>query len=445
MSDLRKLPRVDVLAAALDGSRPHVVRVRAARQAIDEARAQLRAGDAMDKNLVERAGDLMHEQRRPALREVINATGVVVHTNLGRAPLSLDALRHAVGYTNLEYDLGVGTRGSRRGLVEPLLLELFEAPAGSAALVTNNNAAAVMLALAALIAPGRDEVIVSRGELVEIGGSFRVPDVLAASGARLVEVGTTNRTYARDYAQAIGAGTAALLRVHPSNYRISGFVARPTVAELAAIADGRPLLVDLGSDVPGPLPAGLDADAERVGGTLSAGADVVCFSGDKVLGGPQCGLVIGRAVHLEAMARHPLMRALRPDKLTLGALEHTLRAYADGEPQRVAVYAMIHLPAALLHARAVALAARIPEAVPIETADPIGGGSHPDVTLAGWGVAIPDASPALAAHLRAADPPIIACTQGKALVLALRTVPAHADDLVASAVNRAIDSLGARR
>ena len=301
--------------------------VAAAREVLERAREEIRAGSEPG-DLQARLDEALAAARRPALRRVLNATGVLVHTNLGRAPLApaaLDRIADASGYSNLEYDLSSGSRGSRQDHLAPLLRRLTGA---EAAIVVNNNAAAMLLALAAL-AEGR-EVVVSRGELIEIGDGFRIPDVLARSGARLVEVGTTNRTRAADYERAIGPETALLLRVHQSNFRVVGFTEQPRLDELAAVARRHelPLLDDLGSgalvDVEGePTPAA----------ALAAGADLVCFSGDKLLGGPQAGIVAGRADLIEKLRRHPLHRALRSDKLTLAALEGTLALYLD-RPRR---------------------------------------------------------------------------------------------------------------
>src|SRR6478735_664778 len=293
-----------------------------------------------DPLAVEAARIVLAPARAPHLRRVVNATGVIVHTNLGRAPLAeaaLDRIRDiARGYSNLEYDVASGGRGSRQDHVTTMLGRLTGSEAG---LVVNNNAAAVMLALAAL-AEGHD-VLVSRGELIEIGDGFRIPDVLARSGARLVEVGTTNRTRAADYEAAIEPETALLLRVHQSNFRVVGFTEQPRLEQLAEVArrHGLPLLDDLGSgalvDVEGePTPAA----------ALAAGADLVCFSGDKLLGGPQAGIVAGRADLVELLRRHPLHRALRSDKLTLAALEGTLQLYLD-RPDEVPVVRMLREPA----------------------------------------------------------------------------------------------------
>src|SRR4051812_28850631 len=316
--ELRDLPSVDELTRQSDDP----LAVEAARAVLAHARAEIRAGvDPGD--LGERMTAELAAARRPSLRRVLNATGVIVHTNLGRAPLPAAALERAVavgkGYSNLEYDLAEGSRGSRQDHLAPLLRRLTGA---EAAIVVNNNAAAMLLALAAL-AEGR-EVVVSRGELIEIGDGFRIPDVLARSGARLVEVGTTNRTRAADYDRAIGPETALLLRVHQSNFRVVGFAEQPRLEELAAVARRHelPLVDDLGSgalvDVEGePTPAA----------ALAAGADLVCFSGDKLLGGPQAGIVAGRAELVERLRRHPPHRAFRSDKLTLAALQGTPLLY----------------------------------------------------------------------------------------------------------------------
>src|SRR6185437_15899630 len=299
------------------------------------------------------------DARRPRLRRVINATGVVVHTNLGRAPLADEALARVVeagrGYSNLEYDLAEGARCSRQDHVAAILHRLTGA---ESALVVNNNAAAVLLALAAL-GEGR-EVIVSRGELIEIGDGFRIPDVLARSGARLVEVGTTNRTRAKDYEKAIRPETALLLRVHQSNFRVVGFTELPRLDELAAVArrHGLPLLDDLVSGVlaGNSLLQGHAEPSARE--SLAAGADLVCFSGDKLLGGPQAGIVAGRADLVERLRVHPLHRAVRADKLTLAALEGTLRLYLDA-PERIPVLRMLHEDGGAVRARAERLASLV--------------------------------------------------------------------------------------
>src|SRR5512133_3929535 len=318
--ELRDLPSVDELARdrRLAGeSQP--LAVEAVREALARAREEIAAGrDPGD--LVESALRELEMARAPSLRRALNATGVIVHTNLGRAPLAEAALERALevgrGYSNLEFDLVAGSRGSRQDHVAGILRRLTGA---EAALVVNNNAAAVLLTLAAL-AEGR-EVLVSRGELIEIGDGFRIPDVLARSGARLREVGTTNRTRAADYEREIGPETAVLLRVHQSNFRVVGFTEQPSVSEVAAVAarHGLALVDDLGSGVLVQLEG--EPSARE---SLAAGSDLVCFSGDKLLGGPQAGIVVGRAELVERLRRHPLQRALRIDKLSLAALEGTL-------------------------------------------------------------------------------------------------------------------------
>ena len=371
---------MDELARTVDDP----LAVDAARTVVARAREELRAGiDPGD--LVSRVRSELSATRRPALRRVLNATGVIVHTNLGRAPLPRAALERVVeagsAYSNLEYDLDAGARGSRQDHVERILGRLT---GGEAGIVVNNNAGAMLLALAAL-AEGRD-VLVSRGELIEIGDGFRIPDVLARSGARLVEVGTTNRTRAADYERAVGTDTALLLRVHQSNFRVVGFTEQPTVPELAAVA-GRhnlPLLDDLGSG------ALLDlSDEPTVRGALSDGADLVCFSGDKLLGGPQAGVVVGGGDLIEKLRRHPLHRALRIDKLGLAALEGTLLLYLDPARARreIPVLQMLHAKATVVRARAERLAAAVGGEIE-ETVGRVGGGALPLAELPSFACAV---------------------------------------------------------
>ncbi len=385
----------------------------------------------------------------PSLRRVINATGVIIHTNLGRAPLARAAAeraaRLAAGYTNLEYDLDRGGRGRRDVHAERLICQLTGA---EAALVVNNNAAATLLVLAAL--SGGREVIISRGELVEIGGGFRVPDVLAQSGAILREVGTTNRTRAADYAAAISDRTALILRVHPSNFRIEGFTERPGVSELTALARKFNISVaeDLGSgylrSVGGQAGAGAPAEAAAalrgepvVSDSISAGVGVVMFSGDKLLGGPQAGIIAGRTALVAPLRAHPLMRALRVDKLTYAALEATLEEFAAGRSQTtVPVVAMLAMSVDDIGQRARALAGALASAgVAADVVDgesAIGGGSAPGVSLPTRLVRVRCdglAASALEAHLRRHDPPVIARIENDHVVLDLRTVD-PADDNV---------------
>jgi len=421
--ELRDLPSVDELARSVDDP----LAVDAARRVIDLAREEIRAG-ADPGDLGARVRAELGAARRPRLRRVLNATGVIVHTNLGRAPLADAALRRVEevgrGYSNLEYDLEAGARGSRQDHLAAVLRRLSGA---EAALVVNNNAAAVLLALAAL-AQGR-EVLVSRGELIEIGDGFRIPDVLARSGARLVEVGTTNRTRAADYERAIGPETALLLRVHQSNFRVVGFAERPSTGELAAVAHRHdlPLLHDLGSGVLSN--SLLLGDEPTVADALAAGADLVCFSGDKLLGGPQAGIVAGRAELVERLRRYPLQRAVRADKLTLAALEGTLALYLD-EPAQIPVLRMIDEPAEAVRARAERLAGLTGGAVE-ETVARVGGGALPLAELRSFACAIEEE---LAAPLRRADPPVVAVVRDGRTLLDCRTLADAELDEVAAAV-----------
>jgi L-seryl-tRNA(Ser) seleniumtransferase len=405
---LRDLPSVDELARTTKDP----LAVDAARAVLARAREEIGAGREPG-DLAERLRDELRLAHAPRLRRVINATGVIVHTNLGRAPLADAALEHVVeaarGYSNLEYDLDRGARGSRQTHVADLVRRLTGA---EAALVVNNNAAAVMLALAAL-AEGR-EVLVSRGELIEIGDGFRIPDVLARSGARLREVGTTNRTRARDYEEAIGPDTAVLLRVHQSNFRVVGFTEQASVGELSQVAlrHGLALVDDLGS---GALVEIGDEPTPR--GSLASGADLVCFSGDKLLGGPQAGIVAGRADLVERLRRHPLQRALRADKLTLAALEGTLRLALE-RPEAVPVLRMLREPAEAVRSRAARLAQLVAGEVE-ETVARAGGGALPLAELTSYACAVEEG---LAEKLRAADPAVVGIVRDARLLLDCRTL-----------------------
>ena len=405
--------------------------VEAARNVLARAREEIRAG-ADPGDLTERLVDELGAARAARLRRALNATGVIVHTNLGRAPLAEAALERVrevgKGYSNLEYDLSAGTRGSRQDHVAGILRRLTGA---EAALVVNNNAAAVLLALAAL-AEGRD-VLVSRGELIEIGDGFRIPDVLARSGARLVEVGTTNRTRAGDYEQAIGPGTAVLLRVHQSNFRLVGFTELPSVADLAKVAQRHelPLVDDLGSGALAPSNTVLLGEEPSVRESLEAGADLVCFSGDKLLGGPQAGIVVGRSGLVERLRRHPLQRAVRADKLTLAALEGTLALYLDPERAlaEIPVLRMATEPGDAVKARAERLAALVGGEVE-ETVARIGGGALPLTELPSFAAAVDEE---LAAPLRAGDPPVIGVIRDGRLLLDCRTLTdAEAEEVTAA-------------
>jgi L-seryl-tRNA(Ser) seleniumtransferase len=425
---LRDLPSVDrLLADERLAGEPRALAVAACRTALDRARKEIRAGrdpgDVAELALAE-----LVSARRASLVRAINATGVIAHTNLGRAPLSEAALGRAVevgrGYSNLEYDLAEGRRGSRQDHVVSVLRRVTGA---EAALVVNNNAAAVLLALAAL-AEGRD-VLVSRGELIEIGDGFRIPDVLARSGARLVEVGTTNRTRVADYETAITAQTALLLRVHQSNFRVVGFTDRPLLEELAALAarHGLALVDDLGSGALVPL-----GDEPQARESLALGADLVCFSGDKLLGGPQAGIVLGRADLVERLRRHPLQRALRADKLTLAALEGTLALYLDPERarQEVPVLRMLDEPAGRVRARAERLASLVDGAVE-ETVARAGGGALPLAELPSFACAVEEE---LAELLRLGEPPVVGVVRDGRLLLDCRTLTDAEVNEVAAAV-----------
>jgi L-seryl-tRNA(Ser) seleniumtransferase len=424
---LRDLPSVDELARGVDDP----LAVEAARDVLARAREEIRAG-ADPGDLEARVRESLLTVRAPSLRRVLNATGVIVHTNLGRAPLAAEALAQVVetarGYSNLELDLRDGVRGSRQDHVAPILRRLTGA---EAAIVVNNNAAALLLALAAL-AEDR-EVIVSRGELIEIGDGFRIPDVLARSGARLVEVGTTNRTRARDYEEAVGPRTSLLLRVHQSNFRVVGFTELPQLADLAAVArrHGVPLLDDLGSGVlaDNGLSQGEPEPSARE--SLAAGADLVCFSGDKLLGGPQAGIVVGRAELVEKLRRHPLHRAVRADKLTLAALEGTLRVYLDA-PERIPVLRMLGEDVGAVRARAERLAALAGGSVE-ETVGRVGGGALPLAELPSFACAVEES---LAGPLRAGEPPVVGIVRDGRLLLDCRTLADGEVDEVAAAVTR---------
>jgi len=416
--ELRNLPSVDRLLqhprlAALVERRGHDLTVDAARQVLDAAREAIRDGAAcpLADDLARQVEQRLETGLRPTLRPAINATGVIIHTNLGRAPLSaetraaMDAV--ALGYSNLEYDLEAGQRGSRYVHAEALLCRLTGA---EAALVVNNNASAVLLILMAL-ARGR-EVILSRGQLVEIGGGFRIPDVMRQSGAALVEVGTTNRTYLRDYEAAITEETAALMRVHRSNFRLVGFTHEPELAEMVSLAGQHNLLLfdDLGSGtLLDTAPYGL-AHEPTMQESVAAGASLVSCSGDKLLGGPQAGIILGHADLIARLKRFPLTRALRVDKTTLAGLQATLRHYLLGEAtEKVPVWRMISLDAGLVKERARRwqreLQSRGVPATVVPGRSTVGGGSLPGES-----------------RLRAGEPPVIARIENDRLVLDPRTV-----------------------
>jgi L-seryl-tRNA(Ser) seleniumtransferase len=428
---LRSLPSVDevlarpaVRALAERVGRPAAKA--AVRAAIAEARIRLQTGEEPAVAAVsdDRVLELGASEAAPRLRPVINATGVVLHTNLGRAPLHPEAVRRvsevASGYSNLELDLSTGRRGHRSAHLEPLLCELFGA---EAAHVVNNCAGATLLALAAL---GRGGVaVVSRGELVEIGGGFRVPEILAQSGCRLVEVGTTNRTRLSDYAQALDENPGALiLRVHRSNFALVGFTEMPSVAELSALARERKslLLHDLGSGA-------LDPDLGEVTAaqSLQEGADLVMVSGDKLLGGPQAGIVLGERALVDKCRKHALSRALRADRMLLAALEATLRLYRDGRQRELPALQALHATPEELRQRATRLALALQEkgvdCAVVACEGKVGGGSLPLRRLEGAGVAVEHEPALLLAALRAGDPPVLALAREGRVVLDVRCVP----------------------
>ncbi len=422
-SALRALPPVDRLAVEL------------ARATLAERRAELLAGAADEVDLVQRA----LARLRPSLRPVINATGVIIHTNLGRAPLAAAAraaVARAAGYCNLELELERGERGSRHAHVERLLRELTGA---EAAIAVNNGAAAVLLAAAALAGAGR-ELIVSRGQLIEIGGGFRIPEVVAQAGARLVEVGTTNRTRLDDYRRAMAPDTGALLRVHPSNFRALGFVQDVEIEALCSL--GPPVIDDIGSGVldeigaatpavDGVGPADVDRDGHLTAEpsarrSVAAGAALVCFSGDKLLGGPQAGLLVGRADAIAAARSHPLARALRIDKLSLAALEATLALHRDPELARreIPTLAMLLVDGERLRGRAELLASGTGGAI-VEGESRVGGGALPLLELPGPVVALPGGehgAAELARELRVGDPPVLTRVHRDTVLLDPRTL-----------------------
>ncbi|HEX4282086.1 MAG TPA: L-seryl-tRNA(Sec) selenium transferase [Solirubrobacteraceae bacterium] len=441
---LRSLPAVHELAAALDA--PHDLAVAAARRAIDERRAAWLSGQPAteEEDLVARAREVLVTLEQPSLRRVVNATGVILHTNLGRAPLAAAAreavARAAEGYSNLELDLEAGERGSRHTHVEELLRELTGA---EAAIVVNNGAGAVLLAAAAIAGPGR-AIVVARGQLVEIGGGFRIPEVIVQSGARLVEVGTTNRTRLSDYARALEAhdDIGAIMRVHQSNFRTVGFVEEVSIEELCEL--GAAVIDDVGSGWLASQPAlhDLGGGEPALSASVAAGAALTCCSGDKLLGGPQAGLIVGRREAVAAARRHPLARALRIDKLSLAALEATLGLYRDPEraAREIPVLAMLAADEGTLAARAAGLAAAIGERASLtRAAGKAGGGSLPLLELEGPVVAV-DADPEpLARALRGGDPPVIARIHDGRVLLDPRTLTDDEVPLVVRAVRGALD------
>ncbi len=456
-SVLRRLPAVHqvldaprVKRAEREEHLPRWALRQAARDVLDRQREEILRGERREPDPIEKTqGEILQRARNlrlGSLRPVVNATGVLLHTNLGRAPLAKEAL-HAIeevarGYSNLEFNLETGKRGLRYEHVEGLLCSLTGA---ESALVVNNNAAAVYLALRVL-AKGK-EVVVSRGELIEIGGSFRIPDILAETGAALVEVGTTNRTHLRDYEKAIGSSTGLLLKVHPSNYRVIGFHKEVSTGELVALGRryGLPVMEDLGSGCLVQAGPPSLAREPRVTDVVRSGVDLVTFSGDKLLGGPQAGILAGRSEVLERLQRHPLNRVMRIDKLTLAALEMTLLLYRDPQTARARIptLAMLSTSVPALRRRAQRLARRLRERLPPSFEVSVravtgrtGGGSMPMDPVPGVGVLLRSTQfPAqeILFRFRMATPPVIARIEQDDVILDVRTLQAGQDGLIVEA------------
>ena len=446
MDPRRALPAVERVIADLAAEHaavPQPLLARCARDAIDAARLRLAEGVDVDpEDVVNDARLRVTHLGRRMLRPVLNATGVIVHTNLGRVPLGEPALdaahRIASGYSNLEYRLDEGRRGSRHEHAGSLLALACGAEAG---IVVNNNAAAVLLALAA-IARGKD-VVVSRGELVEIGGGFRVPEIMAESGCRLVEIGTTNRTRVDDYREAITADTALLLKVHASNYRMVGFTETTPVAALADL--GPAVMVDAGSGLLDDRTPWLDhrpswlADEPGIRQAIDDGADLVTFSGDKLLGGPQAGIILGRADLVDQIARHPLARAVRADKLTLAALQHVALSYLRGDAGDLPLWQMATATLDELRTRAEKIAHAVPGAKVVDTDAVAGGGSLPGFTIPSVGISVEVADPdRVLADLHLHD--VVARITDDAILADVRTVAADDDAALTEALRDAVAS-----
>jgi L-seryl-tRNA(Ser) seleniumtransferase len=430
---LRELPAVhEVLARLGDAAAryPRAVVIDEIRRALDESRAEILGGRANGTPVEARVTRALERLERPTLRRVINATGVVLHTNLGRAPLGEFTVPG--GYSNLEYDLAAGRRGKRDVHASALIERLTGAPG----IAVNNNAAAVFLALNELASGG--EALVSRGELIEIGDGFRIPEIMARSGATLREIGTTNRTRIDDYRDAITDRTRLLMRVHPSNFRITGFTARPEMGELVALGRERgiPVYEDLGSGCVVDLRA-FGVDEPLVSESLVAGVDLVSFSGDKLLGGPQAGILAGKAEIVARLRRNPLFRALRLDKLIYQALGDTLRALLLEQWELVPALAMIRQPADEIRSRAEALAAKLPRAEVRQGQSVIGGGATPEQSIPTWVIAIEcDDVVDAERRLRNGDPAVVARIEDGKLILDLRTVAAREE----AGLTRALDT-----
>jgi L-seryl-tRNA(Ser) seleniumtransferase len=450
---LRQAWMQDVISAA-----GRSLAVRAVQALISERRAAILAAGSVQPEKTAAAGDFdsaavrrkIEQLSAPSLRPLINATGIIVHTNLGRAPLCEAALeavvRTARGYSNLEFDIVQGTRGHRGSRIADLVRRICGA---EAACVVNNNAAAVLLCLTA-IARGRD-VIVSRGELIEIGGSFRIPDIMQQSGAHLIEVGTTNRTHVRDYRDAITDRSALIFKAHTSNYRIVGFTAGVDLEELVALGREHdvPVVYDMGSGCMADV--GIDAlrDEPTVQAALSAGIDCVTFSGDKLLGGPQAGLIAGKQRYIDLLEKHPLARALRLDKMTLAALEQTLHmyAYAPDRLETLPVVRMLKASAEELYCRAQSFVRRLQDALPgcrvreVQDVSQVGGGACPLRELPTWAVELdpgPDGAAELEQRLRLGNPAVVARIKSDRILLDMRTVAPGEDELLFQALRTVV-------
>ncbi len=423
------------------------------RDVLNELRAAIKAGKTHDvvpvQALIEETKRRTEQSLRPALKKVINGTGVIIHTNLGRSPLAHSAIERllaiASGYSNLEYGLAEGKRGDRH---EHCLALLKRLTGSEAALVVNNNAAAVLLCLNTL-AEGR-EVIISRGELIEVGGSFRIPEIMAKSGAALREVGTTNRTFKEDYERGVNERTALIMKAHTSNYRIRGFVHEATSAELAAVAAGHhiPFYFDTGSGFLSDF--GSDANFEEPTVAMEAGiCDVISFSGDKLLGGPQAGIILGRAWLIDAMKKNPLTRALRPDKFTLSALEATLLLYLDKEKalREIPVLRMLHQDPRVVRTRAGHVARMVRKGAPLITVEvvrlyaEVGGGSLPDISIPSYGLSLQPSAisvETLEQRMRGLDTPVIGRIEKGRFLIDMRTVQQEDEHYLAFAIQTAL-------
>ncbi|HEX2090528.1 MAG TPA: L-seryl-tRNA(Sec) selenium transferase [Actinomycetota bacterium] len=442
----RKIPSVDALIRSSPGRKAaekfgHAVLRGALRATIDDIREEAARGMAVPEDAVILARAVGAAARNYyGISEVINATGVILHTGLGRAPLPIRAAQAAAeaaaGYSDLEVERETGARGRRTSRAEALLKALSGA---EDALVVNNNAAALLLTLSGL--GSRKEVLVSRGELIEIGGEFRLPEIMSASGAKLLEVGTTNRTRPADYQRALGPKTGLILKVHPSNYRVVGFTNSVGLGDLSRMARGAgvPLVYDVGSGLLD-RHSSVPADEPNVVDALATGADLVTFSGDKLLGGPQAGVVVGRAELVDRLRRHPIARAVRVDKMTVAALESVLRLYATGRRAEIPTWTFLATPQATLLKRARGLATIFGGASARKSEAAVGGGSVPGYAVPSAELVVPVEAPNhVAARLRLGRPPVFCRVEESSLVFDLRTVPEKDEDRMIRAIRYALE------